>query len=323
MSSPIRWPAEAIWEAVAPDLPGFTVEILPQIDSTNTELMRRARAGQLAPVLLVAEQQTAGRGRLGRQWFSGPEGVQAAAPGRPKQGTAPSGGSAAHEVFSGQEGMQAAAPGRPKQGTAPSGGSAAHEVFSVGATSLTFSLGLPLSPADWSGLSLAVGVSVVQSLHPELRLKWPNDVWLRDRKMAGILIETVSLGDRAATRYAVVGVGINIQPREATGLATPPAWLGEVAPGLDAPQALLRIAAPLVQALKAFEAHGFSPFRARFNERDALAGVAVTLSNGTAGTARGVDSTGALLVHTAQGLEKITSSEVSVRPQSLPPYENL
>ena len=293
MNSPIRWPAEAIWEAVAPDLPGFTVEILPQIDSTNTELMRRARAGQLAPVLLVAEQQTAGRGRLGRQWFSGPEGVQAAAPGRPKQGTA------------------------------PSGGSAAHEVVSVGATSLTFSLGLPLSPADWSGLSLAVGVSVVQSLHPELRLKWPNDVWLRDRKMAGILIETVSLGDRAATRYAVVGVGINIQPREATGLATPPAWLGEVAPGLDAPQALLRIAAPLVQALKAFEAHGFSPFRARFNERDALAGVAVTLSNGTAGTARGVDSTGALLVHTAQGLEKITSSEVSVRPQSLPPYENL
>ena len=56
-----RWPAEAIWEAVAPQLPGFSVEILPEIDSTNTELMRRVRAGLTDPVLLVAESQTAGR----------------------------------------------------------------------------------------------------------------------------------------------------------------------------------------------------------------------------------------------------------------------
>ncbi|WP_114970676.1 biotin--[acetyl-CoA-carboxylase] ligase [Rhodoferax ferrireducens] len=266
MSSPTRWPAEAIWEAVVPDLPGFTVEILPQIDSTNTELMRRARAGRMEPVLLVAEQQTAGRGRLGRQWFSGQE-ASAGAP-----------------------------------------------------ASLTFSLGLPLSPQDWSGLSLAVGLSIVQSLHPELRLKWPNDVWLHDRKLAGILIETASLGD---LRYAVVGVGINIRERGATGLATPPAWLGEVLPGVDAPQALLRIAAPLVQALKAFEAYGFAPFQARFNERDALAGLAVTLSDGVSGTALGVDGVGALRVQTEQGVKKITSSEVSVRPLSPPPYEHL
>jgi BirA family biotin operon repressor/biotin-[acetyl-CoA-carboxylase] ligase len=66
----VRWPAESIWETVAPGLPGFTVEVLPQLDSTNTELMRRAHAGRLEPVLLVAEHQTAGRGRLGRQWLS-------------------------------------------------------------------------------------------------------------------------------------------------------------------------------------------------------------------------------------------------------------
>ena len=53
MTAPIRWPAEAVWEAVAPLLPGFTVEVLPSIDSTNTELMRRARAGQTEPTLLV------------------------------------------------------------------------------------------------------------------------------------------------------------------------------------------------------------------------------------------------------------------------------
>ena len=249
----LRWPAEAIWEAVVPELPGFTVEVLPQIASTNTELMRRARAGQCEPVLLVAEAQTAGRGRLGRQWSSG---------------------------------------------------------ASAGA-SLTFSLGLPLQVADWSGLSLAVGVSVASSLHPALQLKWPNDAWLHGRKLAGILIETASVG---ATRFAVIGVGVNIAPRDALGLATAPAWLQELLPGIDAPQTLLRLAAPLVQAVLRFQAQGFAPFMDTFHARDALAGRSVTLSDGTTGEARGVDGSGALLVHTSAGLKKISSSEVSVRP---------
>jgi BirA family biotin operon repressor/biotin-[acetyl-CoA-carboxylase] ligase len=267
-TAPIRWPAEAIWEAVVPELPGFTVEVLPELDSTNSELMRRARAGRFESVLLVTEQQTAGRGRLGRQWFS-------------------------------DGGAQAA-------------------LVNTGA--LTFSLGLPLSPRDWSGLSLAVGLSVVQSLHPDLRLKWPNDVWLHDCKLAGILIETASFGDM---RYAVVGIGINIKTPPAQGLATPPAGLCEVLPGIDAPQALLRVAAPLVRTIKSFEARGFGPFQRAFNDRDALGGLAVTLSDGMTGTAQGVDAVGALQVLTAEGLKKITSAEVSVRPQSPPPYTSL
>lgn len=253
--APIHWPAEALWEAVSPLLPGFTVEVLPSIDSTNTELMRRARAGRLESVLLVAEEQTAGRGRLGRQWDSG---------------------SRAGEV-------------------------------------LTFSLGLPLRMADWSGLSLAVGVSVAQSLHPELRLKWPNDLWLRDRKLAGILIETTQVD---TTRYAVIGVGINIAPRAAAGLATPPAWLQELEPGIDAPQALQRVAAALVRDVQRFEAQGWAPFQAAFAARDALAGREVRLSDGTVGQARGVDGRGALLVHTSEGLRPVSSSEVSVRPSN-------
>ena len=251
----LRWPAEAIWEAVAPILPGFTVEVLPQLDSTNTELMRRARAGRLEPVLLVAEEQTAGRGRLGRQWNSG------ARPG---------------DV-------------------------------------LMFSLGLPLQMADWSGLSLAVGLSVAQSLHPDLQLKWPNDVWLADRKLAGILIETAQIDD---ARYAVIGVGINITPRDAAGLATPPAWLQELEPGVAAPQVLQRVAAALVGDVQHFETQGWGPFQPAYATRDALAGREVILSDGTTGQARGVDGSGALLVHTAAGLKKISSAEVSVRPSN-------
>jgi BirA family transcriptional regulator, biotin operon repressor / biotin---[acetyl-CoA-carboxylase] ligase len=250
----VNFPAEAIWESVSPLLPGFTVEILPEVDSTNTELMRRARAGRLEPVLLVAERQTAGRGRLGRGWHS-----------------------------------------------------AAGE-------SLTFSLGLPLAPADWSGLSLAAGVSLAESLHPKVQLKWPNDLWLADRKLAGILIETASFAEREARRYAVIGVGINIAPRPAEGLSTAPAWLRELLPGVQPGEALLRITAPLVQAIQAFETLGFAAFQARFNARDALRDRSVVLSDGTAGTAHGTSETGALLVHTAGGMNTVTSSEVSVRP---------
>jgi BirA family biotin operon repressor/biotin-[acetyl-CoA-carboxylase] ligase len=250
----LHWPAEAIWQAVEPSLPGFTVEILPELDSTNSELMRRARNGRMEPVLLVAQRQTAGRGRLGRAWHSEP----------------------------GQ--------------------------------SLTFSLGLPLAPPDWSGLSLAVGVSLADSLHPSITLKWPNDLWLADRKLAGILIETASFGEREARRYAVIGVGINIARPAATGLATPPAWLGEVLPHIDPGQALLRAVAPLARTLLAFESLGFGAFQARFNARDAQRDRAITLGDGRAGTAHGTTETGALLVHTSGGMITVSSSEVSVRP---------
>lgn len=268
MIAPVRWPLESVWEAVAPVLPGFTVEVLPQVDSTNSELMRRARSGQLDPVLLVAEQQTAGRGRMGRQWLS----------------------SAVHG------------------GTKPS--------------ALTFSLGMHLTPADWSGLSLAVGLSVAQSLHPDIRLKWPNDLWWHDRKLAGILIETANWGEANTSRYVVIGVGINLPTPDAAGLSTAPAGLTELLPGVDAPQVLARIAAPLVHAVQVFEARGFAPFQARFNACDALAQVPVTLSDGLQGIGQGVDATGALLVHTAQGVQRVTSSEVSVRAQQGPSYEH-
>ncbi len=160
-------------------------------------------------------------------------------------------------------------------------------------------------------------VSLAESLHPEIRLKWPNDLWLQDRKLGGILIETASSGQPAQRdRYAVVGVGINLAPRAAAGLSTPPAWLRERLPGLDAGQALLRILPPLVQALLAFQQFGFAPFQARFNARDALRDRAVVLSDGTAGTAHGASENGALLVHTPLGMQPVTSAEVSVRPAS-------
>ena len=263
------WPAEDLWLAMVARQPGLTVEVLPEIDSTNTELMRRARAGQTEPVLLVAENQTAGRGRLGRAWH----------------------------------------------------GKVGH--------ALTFSLGLMLKPADWSGLSLAVGLSLARSLDPQgdlgVRLKWPNDLWVKCPqtpigwgKLAGILIETAlpaGMGYSADQgRYCVVGVGINIAPPVVEGLSTAPLGLQDLQNGITAPEALMKVAEPLLATLLAFERTGFAPLQNAFNARDALHNLPVTLSDGRQGVARGVDATGALLVDTEQGQEAISSAEVSVRP---------
>jgi BirA family transcriptional regulator, biotin operon repressor / biotin---[acetyl-CoA-carboxylase] ligase len=265
----IPWPAEAIWEQIATILPNFTVEVLPEIDSTNSELMRRAKAGQAEPILLIAEKQTAGRGRLGREW---------------------------HDL----------------------GGRATDSL-----TALTFSLGLPLSPIDWSGLSLAVGVSIAQNLHPSIGLKWPNDLWLSDakgdRKLAGILIETCAFGDQ---RYVVIGVGINItQPAlpataQQPALRTPAACLQELLPNITAHVALQQLILPLAKDILLFAERGFAPYQERFNVLDVLKARQVSVDGTvhTEGLGMGVNHKGELLVQTAQGQVAVNSSEVSVRP---------
>lgn len=253
--------AETVWQHVVPVLPGFSVEVLPTIDSTNSELMRRARDGMAAPTLLVAIEQTAGRGRRGREWVSTP------------------------------------------------------------GASLTMSLSLPLQPADWSGLSLAVGVSLAESLHPDVRLKWPNDLWWNDHKLGGILVETANVGPE---RVAVVGVGLNITtpvlaPMQTPAMGTaamPPVGLQHVwaRPGATAGDALMRLVNPLVRDVLAFERMGFAAFRSRFAARDALQGRRVVLSDGQSGVADGVRDDGALWLRTASGQEAVVQHEVSVRP---------
>ena len=262
-----HWFQAEIERAVAPVLPGMAVEVLDEVDSTNTELMRRARAGRSDAVLLVAERQSAGRGRLGRPWHS-------------------------------------------------------DDVQRTGGA-LTFSLGLPLAPRDWSGLSLAVGVAIADSLDAKgarLRLKWPNDLYLDDRKLGGILIETAwPQQAEGGARYVVIGVGINLAPRDAAGLSTPPAWLRELDDGVDAPTVLRQLAPPLIAAVLRFADAGFAPFAARFAARDALAGREVATSDGTVGRVEGVAADGALLLRCAGGIVPITSNEVSVRPRAVGP----
>lgn len=227
------------------------LEILPTIDSTNAELMRRFRATGLTPLtLLISERQTNGRGRLGRVWSS------------------------------------------------DSG-------------NLTCSLGVLVCRPDLSGLSLAVGVALAQSLDPagsSIQLKWPNDLWLHGRKLGGVLIETAAAGEN---RYVVIGVGINIASSPVEGAA----YLQELRPAMSAAQAAEQIAQPLAKAVALFEREGFGAFAGAFAQRDALRGKSVQLSDGAQGTAQGVGPGGQLLVAGEQGLLEISSLEVSVRAE--------
>jgi BirA family biotin operon repressor/biotin-[acetyl-CoA-carboxylase] ligase len=142
-------------------------------------------------------------------------------------------------------------------------------------------------------------------------------LWLLDaphagRKLGGVLIETVAAG---AKRLAVIGVGLNVQPMQATEVGTGFASLQEIDAQVEAPAVLHRLALPLVQAIRRFEAEGFAGFVAAYSRRDLLLGQPVrTTQQGVAeGVAEGVDERGALQVRTPAGLVAVTSGEVSVR----------
>ena len=280
--------AERLWVACAPTTPGLVLDVVPETESTNTALMAQGRRGEVWPTAMVAVRQTAGRGRRGRSWEARP------------------------------------------------------------GDTLTFSLGLPLQldtvPGGGSALSLAVGLALADALDtglqahhaerggalpPAIGLKWPNDLWLGGRKLGGILIEaTPAPGLTEGQRWVVMGVGLNVQP----GAAVPgSAWLPTPAPSLGDVWGWLLPA--LLRATQAFERQGFAPLQAAYARRDVLLGQPVQLwtsaaslppaagaaSPGTpqpdeTGTAQGVDDSGALLVHTASGLQRWHAGDVSVRP---------
>ena len=307
-----HWRAEALWEQLEPHLPGLSVEVVARAESTNTELLERARVGggrRDAPVTtpgeLAAMRSRDDRGR-GVGDGAGPF-------GRRSGDTQPALLVAEHQTL-----------GRGRQGRTWQ----AH----AGA-SLTFSLSLPLAPRDWSGLSLAVGVALADALEPpepgrppRLQLKWPNDLWLVDanapaatgRKLGGVLIETVAVGK---LRMVVVGVGLNIaalSPGPLRELSSGFACLQELSSSMNPPDALHCVALPLVKALRQFEREGFVGFAPAYARRDLLRGQHVATRDaregGTAleGKVEGVSSSGALLLRVGAALHLVTSGEVSV-----------
>lgn len=244
----------------------IALEVRDTLDSTNTELMRRAGQGAASGLAVAAEAQTGGRGRRGRVWRSG-----------------------------------------------------------IGST-LTFSLlwRFAQGARELAGLSLATGVALVRALRSagaaDAQLKWPNDVVVRDGKLAGILIEMQ--GDVLGPSAAVIGIGVNVRPdrRVSDAVDQPVADLETVA-GMHAPadrSALLaQMLHELIVVLDVFAARGFVPLREEWQTLHAQQDrkVSLMLPDGQtlSGTARGVADDGALLLETAGGVTRHHSGEISLR----------
>lgn len=264
----LGWPiqllqAAAIRRSLSPVQRAYIgIEVRWQLDSTNSQLLRRAATSDADSLACLTEIQSAGRGRRGRAWI------------------------------------------------APLGG----------AICLSFLKRFAAGMGSLGGLSLAAGVAVVETLHAagfaQVGLKWPNDVVLADRKLAGILVEIG--GEFLGPCHAVIGLGLNLRVPPAHALDQPVAALEQLSGPIPSRNAL---AAQLIGALDAattrFAGDGFAAFAERFARHDALAGrrVRVHAEDDTAeGVACGVDARGALRVRQGERMVTFDSAEVSVRP---------
>ena len=173
-----------------------------------------------------------------------------------------------------------------------------------------------------AGLSLIVGLAIARAVNRHsrhmARLKWPNDILVDYRKLAGILVEVQ--GDMHGAAFAVVGVGLNVRLNETQRDAVDQAVvdLAEMEVTVGRNQLLADCLLELHAASSVFRQYGFAALREDWQALDAYAGRAVALtlpdSRSVQGVACGVDETGAFLLRDAQSnLSPYSGGEISLR----------
>jgi len=256
--------ADEIEAAIAGLRLGSPLHTYGRVSSTNTVAGDLAAQGAPEGTLVTAEEQTRGRGRLGRSWDSPP---------------------------------------------------------GVGVW-MSLVLRPPLDPERAAGLSLVAGLAVAAAIRllarVEAVVKWPNDVMVRGKKIAGVLCESVLEG--TTVRYTVMGIGINVnQERDQI-----PAPLQATADSvrLAAGHKISRIQL-LAAVLREFEPrydrycrHGFGALREEYRAHSFLIGKPVTLSRTgaeIAGIAVDIAPDGSLLIATADRVERVHVGDASLR----------
>ncbi|VEA61495.1 Bifunctional protein BirA [Serratia plymuthica] len=179
---------------------------------------------------------------------------------------------------------------------------------------------LDQGPAAAIGLSLVIGIvmaEVLQRLGAEdVRVKWPNDLYLNDRKLAGILVElTGKTGDAA---QLVIGAGINLAMRESNANAINQGWINlqEAGISIDRNELAATLLNELRQSLQQFEIDGLAPFISRWRALDNFIDRPVKLLIGEQqifGIARGIDQQGALLLEQNGVVKPFIGGEISLR----------
>lgn len=183
--------------------------------------------------------------------------------------------------------------------------------FSPTGESLAFSILVrPEEPkALWPRLALAAGLAVaeaVESFGPATGIKWPNDVWIGRRKVAGILVE-------AGKDFAIVGIGLNVNstafPEDVADIATSlRIETGTNHPRAEVLSAIIRHFARLSRKI----GPDFKDLLTSVGQRCVLTGHFVSLSTSSGprqGLVEGIAPGGELLLRTATGLERLMQAD--------------
>jgi BirA family biotin operon repressor/biotin-[acetyl-CoA-carboxylase] ligase len=157
-------------------------------------------------------------------------------------------------------------------------------------------------------LPLAAGVAVAETAEacgrPKAHLKWPNDVLIENRKVAGILVE-----GRPQQQWAILGIGLNV----ATAHAEFPPELRDTAATLGLrPADRELVLSRVLECLSRWTAAPEPDILEAVRQRDALRGRPVSWTGGR-GTAAGIDSQGRLVVDTDGGRTQLESGEVHLQ----------
>ena len=236
--------------------------VLNVIDSTN-QYIKDHQAQLPNGFVCLAEAQTSGRGRRGRNWVS------------------PYGASLYLSM---------------------------HWAFTMGYQAL-------------NGLSLVVGVAVIEALKKtgilHAKVKWPNDIYVHGKKLAGILIEVE--GQIGAACSGVIGIGINVDlPDSMTQIDQPFTDMQSLLQhNIDRNKFAALLIDELLVTMSTFEKSGLEPFIAPWQAADVYANKPIKLligQNTIEGIARGIDNSGAILIETPEGLRAYQGGEISVRP---------
>ncbi len=179
---------------------------------------------------------------------------------------------------------------------------------------------LEQGPAAAIGLSLVIGIVMAEVLRDlgadKVRVKWPNDLYLLDRKLAGILVElTGKTGDAA---QIVIGAGINMTMRRVEENVVNQGWINlqEAGITIDRNTLVARLIRELRAALVLFEHEGLAPYLSRWKVLDNFIDRPVKLIIGDKeifGVSRGIDAQGALLLEQNGVIKPWMGGEISLR----------
>lgn len=172
--------------------------------------------------------------------------------------------------------------------------------------------------AGLDGLSLVAGLALARALRESglegAGLKWPNDIQVDGKKLAGVLIELQ--GELEGAVRVVVGLGVNVHMSDAKEIDQPWTSLSASRPGIEWQRNLIvaRLVEKLVQMVDEFEKEGFAPFRAEWQALDVLHGRPVLAVNGElAGIGDGISGDARYRVVTDREVALVGSGEISLR----------